>query len=237
MKNLLVTLILLLQCLNAWAAASRSFDGASDEIDMGNVLDVTTGDVSLCAWIKSTEDADADHWLGKKNNAIASAGYHIRQAVADTHGAVIADGTDQLISASAVDSDGIWTWVCSVYNGSTQTNLLYEFAVQTDSDTNTSVGSLTNAVALQIGETADDGSDANGLAAYASVWVSKIMTQVEVAEFMWKPDMAEIASGFWPLWGDATEIDLSANANTGTVTGATTSGDGPPVMFGGGLPI
>ena len=161
MRIIKLILIGLLITSNAFAAVSRSFDGANDEIDMGNVLDVTTGNVSVCMWIKSTEDADADHWIGKKNNTTTTAGYHIRQAVADTHGAVIADGVDQIISASTVDSDGIWTWVCTVYNGSTQTNVLYEYAIQVDSDTNVAVGSLTSTVVFQIGETADDGSDAN----------------------------------------------------------------------------
>ena len=238
MKNLLVTLILLLQCLNVWAAASRSFDGTNDEIDMGNVHDVTTGSVSLCEWIKPTDDADADTWLGKKNSATTAAGYHIRQGTTDPHGAVIADGTNQITSASPNDLDGVWTYVCSVYDGVlSSTNLLYENGVQVDSDTNILVVSLTNAIVFQIGETADDATDANGLAAYGSVWVGTILNVQQISEIMWKPDLAEQASGFWPLWGDATEIDLSANANTGTVTGAVTSGDGPPVMFGGGLPL
>ena len=238
MRSLKLAIIALLFTAQAWAGASRSFDGTNDEIDMGNVLDVTTGSVSLCQWIKPTDDADADTWLGKKNSATTAAGYHIRQGVGDPHGAVIADGTNQIVSASPNDLDGVWTYVCSVYDGVlSSTNLLYENGVQVDSDANILVLSLTNAVVLQIGETADDATDANGLASYGSVWVGTILNVQQISELMWKPDMAELASGFWPLWGDSPEIDLSAGAVGGTVTGATTSSDGPPVMFGGGLPL
>ena len=233
MRSLKLALIALLLTSQAWAAASRSFDGANDEIDMGAVLDITTNDVSLCCWSKPTEDASFDHLLGKYDASPAT-GYNIRQAdTTDIYGHVTADGTDAMV-ATGTDKDGVWTWVCGTYNGSTQTGILYENGVQAGTDTDTAVGSLTVAMNLQFGETGDDAFDMTGLLAYGSVWVSEILTTVQVNEYMWKPDLMEQASGYWPLWGDATEIDLSANANTGTVTGATTSGDGPPVMIGVG---
>ena len=54
---------------------------------------------------------------------------------------------------------------------------------------------------------------------------------------MWLPGSLESSQGFWPIWGDSTEIDLSGKGNTGTVTGTTVDSSGPPVMFGGGLPL
>ena len=89
---------------------------------------------------------------------------------------------------------------------------------------------------MKAGEGIDNLNDANGLIAYGTIFAS-VLTVVEMAELMWKPASLGGAQGYWPLWGDSTEIDLSGNGRTGTVTGSATSTDGPPVMFGGGLPL
>ena len=67
---------------------------------------------------------------------------------------------------------------------------------------------------------------------------SKELNIVEVNQIKYLP--GSVADGlitYLPFWGDSTEPDLAENSNTGTVTGSIASSDGPPVMFGGGLPL
>lgn len=227
----LVLISSLIFSIPCYAGASRSFDGTDDEIDMGNVHDVSTGDVSIGIWVKATEDASFDRYFGKRTGA-NGAGYAVGQSSSDPNTMAAYDGTDNAI-ASGTDTDAVWTFVSGTYVGGTQTAELFQDAVSVDTTTNIAVGSITNAVSLQAGETSNDSEDMAGLLAYAFVWPGTVMTQQQMAEVMWKPDMMELASGFWPFWGDATEIDLSAGAVGGTVSNATVSTDGPPVFIGG----
>src|SRR3990167_7900362 len=59
-------LFVLLCCPLLMGAASRSFDGTNDVISMGNTNVVTTGDVTVSLWVKTTEDATTDFFIGKK---------------------------------------------------------------------------------------------------------------------------------------------------------------------------
>lgn len=224
-------------------AASRSFDGTDDEIDMGNVLNVTTGNVSLCAWWKGTEDASADVILGKRASSASAtvAGYSLHVASTDTGRTQMADGTTG-VDSSSTDQDGAWFWDCGTWDGTNNISVYYVNGVQGDTDT-ASIGSLTTTANLQFGEFDDNSSDAAGLIAYGMVYGTALLTVNEVNELFWFPERIPTAidgggkGGFWPLWGASTEQDLSGNGLTGTVSNASTSQDGPPVMFGEGLPL
>lgn len=234
----------LLTLLICWplllGAASRSFDGANDEIDFGANLDVTTNDMSLCAWWKGTEDASADFILGKKGGLTTAAGYNLHQSSADINAHNVSDGVD-LVTSVGTDTDAAWVFLCGTWTASTEVTVLFENGVQVDTDTGAgAVGSLTNAANLQIGEDSGDANDANGLVAYGLVNRNIVATVVQVNEMMWFPERCGVydVSGFWPLWGASTEQDLAGGGVTGTVSGTGgTSEDGPPVMFGEGLPI
>ena len=235
----------LLMTTSAFAQASRNFDGTNDEIDFGNVLNVTTGNASVCAWWKGTETAAGDFILGKKANVTdATAGYAMTQQSTDVTRWRIGDGTTGMSSAGVTDTDGAWFFLCGTWDGTGNVDVLYEQGVQVDTD-NTAMGSLTNASNLQMGEDNSDTTDANGLMAYGMVYGTSILTVAEINELLWLPERipTNIATGakggLWPLWGSASpEQDLSGNARTGTVSGtAGTSQDGPPVSFGEMLPI
>ena len=234
MRYLAALLTFILLSSPALGAASRSFDGTGDVIDMGNTNDIGSTDATYGLWINMTEDASADALLGKKNSATNDAGYKIDQGSTDLPLVRNADGTDTVVSNGTTDTDGAWRFVTATWSTGTQTTRILVNNTQEDTDTNAAVGSLSNAVDFQLGQSADSLNDANGLMAYAFVHTSRILTAQELEEIRWKPDMMELMSGFWPLWGDSPEIDLSASANTGTVTNATTSASGPPVMIGVG---
>ena len=231
-----LTLLLLIPSL-CFGAASRSFDGTDDEIDMGNVLDVTTGSVSVCAWVKPTEDAETDTWLGKKTGIAldpsAQPGYVLRQGSGDKGVFGADDGTTTRNATGTIDPDGVWTHYCGVWNGSTDVAEIFANGVSEATNSTGAIGSLTNTVVLQSGGTANNANDSLGLQSHSHVFLS-VLTVQQINDAMWFPERSgAIPDGYWPFWGDSPEIDLSLNANTGTVTGATTSTDGPPVAYGG----
>ena len=231
-------LLIILCAFLSMGAASRSFDGANDEVDMGVVLDVTTGNVSICVWIKTTQDATSDFMLGKVSDGTgATAGYGLFQSLDEpTH--LISDATEFLLNDSATDSDGIWYWDCGTWNSTTEFARILLNGVETDSDTGAgNIDSLSNAVEFAMGETGNEGTDYLGLMAYGMQY-GAVLNDVEINELMWKPEIiVSNRGGFWPLWGDSTEIDLSGNGRVGTLQGTTASTDGPPVAFGYMMPI
>ena len=242
MRNIIIFLtISLFFCSDAFASGStRSFDGANDEVDFGNNHDVTTNNVSMCGWTRTTEDASNDFIVGKKQDAVASAGYMLRTSSTDPLQAVTGDGVDSAQCTSGTDPDGRWIWACAVWDASTSTLVIYEDGSENTActATNTNIGSLTNSFNLQTGEASDDTDDHNGLNAHISVWTSVLIDSALRADFMFKPDMAEMSSFYSPLWFDNPEIDLSQGSLTGTVSGTNTQSPlSPPVMYGNGMPL
>jgi hypothetical protein len=232
--------IILICGLLSMGAASRSFDGTNDEIDMGDVVNVTTGSVSSCSWSKLTEDAGADLILGKKNaTGAATAGYMLRQNASDVIYAEAADATDQAICQAGSDLDGSWFFLCLIWDTSTFTVYGYANENLECSDVDTLVGSLSNTQSLQAGETGGDTDDFLGLLAYQTVSSGKVYTDWEMSQMRWLPGtIADSQSFFAPYWdGASPESDLSGNNFDGTVTGAAANTDGPPVMMGMAMPL
>lgn len=82
-----------------------------------------------------------------------------------------------------------------------------------------------------IGNTAAANGHMPGDLAYVQAW-DRILSAEEIRESMYRPGTVKNGLiGFWPCLGDSPERDLSGNGNTGTVTGATISGNGPPVSL------
>lgn len=242
---LVISLFCLSLPLHVWAVAgpssSKSYDGNGDEVDWGNINDVTTNDVSYCMWVNPTEDASEDWWIGKATDASAgNAGYALRTvSTGDTSTCNVSDATTLQGAVGVSDLDGIWTFVCCVWDTTNDDLYVYENATNTGSDTADTIGSLSNAVNLQNGENAGDTADASGLAAYASIFLSKQLTVVEITELMWKPEgIASSISFAASILATGTEKDWVGNVTgsaTGTVTPSTNGA--PPVLFGLGLPL
>lgn len=237
MRKLSLIFALLLLSTNVWAEASRDFDGTDDEVDFGNNHSVTTGDVAWGGWVITDEDASFDTAIGKKSSTAANAGYMLYQSDTDAWVAITADGTDSASAVSAADNDGVWTFVTAYWDGSGKVVYLYENAINTASDTDALVGSISSTSVLQVGESSDDLFDTNGRIAHVFVAKSTVMLARDFAEIMWKPDFMEMYDFYSPIWGDSTELDLSAGVLTGNVTGTTANANGPPVGFGGLLPL
>ena len=232
-----------------FGAASSSFDNSSSSVNMGNVLDVSTGDISGCGWLKQTEDASTDMLLSKKNvfgiAAGSGPGYTLKtnssndllrpQVGDNTTGLNAGDGT-------SADPDGAWYYSCFRWDATGDTsNVMYAYqnGAQVNSETGTAIGTLSNAVSFYIGRDASGSAAAwtNGVQANAIVWL-QLISVINLIESMWLPERAGITpDGLWMLWGDTTVIDLSPNNYDGTPANLTNSSDGPPIGFGGFLPL
>lgn len=224
--------------------ASRSFDGANDEITFGNLINTTTGNQTVCVWWKGTDDASADFIFGKKGDLTAATlGYAISQTSGDIDTYNVGDGTES-VTSSGTDQDGAWVWICGTWNSTSEVTILYENGVQVDTDTTANMDTLSNASELQMGEDHNNGNDALGLIALGYINGNVVMPVLEINEIMWKPDSVYMSlagdnvSLIIPLWGDSPEQDISGINRDGTiVAGTTISQDGPPIMFGNGLPL
>ena len=215
-----------------WGEASRSFDGSNDEISAGDVLNVTTGNVSICAWTKLTEDASADFVIGKDSGEAGVPGYHLVQTTSDLLNFNVSDDGVDVTAASVTDTDEAWAFYCGTFDATNDILRIYTNGVNDGTNDSSGINSLTNAVNFKMGEDGGEFNDASGVIGYGKQFAA-ILTAVEVNEIMWYPERIVIATPniFWPIWGDATEVDLAA-ALDGTPTGTSVSTDGPPVMIG-----
>ena len=238
-RALLFVLCWLLASPGVWAESSRDYDGTGDEIDFGNNLNVTTNDVSYCAYVFVAAGNSTFFWMGRRAAVAATdPGYSLASNLSENLQVETADGTDEA-TCTGTTLFNRWTLACGIWDSSTQTITGYKNGVSDCTNTNTAVGSLTNAVAFTSGQNDAGGNDAKGQIAYGYVYLSRQLTVVEMLELVWKPESIPASlEAFWPLWGsDSPEIDLSYNNYTGTVTNATASGNGPRVSFGDMLPL
>jgi len=123
------------------------------------------------------------------------------------------------------ESDGAGTAVPTCYvNG----------ALETMNSRTSGTGGFASdaAIDLLIGNRTGSDRGFDGQIAHVSLY-TKELTAAEVQTLMYKPNaIVDSRSAYWPLWGvDSPELDLSGNGNSGTVTGASVSTDGPPIFI------
>lgn len=222
-------------------------DVNTSTLNYGNNRNQTTGDVTVCAWFKATEDSSSDFLVGKKNNITTAAGYSLYQDSSDFVNAKVADGTDDAVCTSNNDFDGTWIFYCTEWNNATTTVQLWQspnafFPTQSEcTNTDALVGSLSNAVSLMVGQDGAAGNGANGSITAGHVYIGKILTEAERNQIQYLPGtVAADASTSWafmPLLGiDSPEVTVGGDALSGTTTAASAN-DGPAITYGGGMPL
>ena len=234
--------------LIAWVlftgAASRNFDGSNDFVNVGSAANLdNVSPLTLSVWMKPDGTGSAAGRLMYKQNTANGNGWM----------GFATDGTNQLaffrdtdgtnLRRDTVDNiftDNVWQFVIATWGGSTagtSINIYVDGVVATYSLTQGSGSALSDAVhPLYIG--GQGGSTTFGGELAFARFEDAVLSEVEREEIMWKPDtIISSTIGLWHLFGDATEPDYSKNSNSGTVSGSVVSIDGPPVMFGGGLPL
>lgn len=252
LKKIIALILLLPLFVNA---ASRDFAGGSstDNITHGSAATLDNlhqGSMSIAGWTNiDTFDATSRRILNKGSDGPTNGWYFIENnancggATTSYVFAVRWSGAEaQWCNGSY--TGGAWKHFAVTYNGSSSTNdaVFYKNGVSvavtklaSPSGSNNTDDSSLNLIVGNRETTKNRATD--GRLAYMSVH-SGILTAVEVNELMYKP--CSIPAGnvlCAPEWGDTTEPDLSGHGSTGTVTGAAAFADGPPVMYGGGLPL
>ena len=251
-RSLLLLLCWLLLSPGVWAGASRNFRGGDvdDMIDYGSDTDIDNfSTLTFAAWILQDAyvDVNGSRIVGKSNSV---------NTVNKESGACGTGGDCfQFFSTwSGADGDwytspdsnviGVWQFVMVTYNTGATTNdpIIYKnCSAQTIVQEATPTGTVDadGAINLRTGNNASPGiREWDGQIAYVHYY-SRILTAAECTDIMWNPGIlpASLFEFSPQLGSDSPELDISGNANTGTVTGATESALGPATMFGHQMPL
>lgn len=249
MKKLISSfLALLLMASPAYAGASRSFDGANDNINFGDVpaIDDATA-CSMLVWVFNN-NVTQDHSIFETFPGTGNAGilFFADDVGTDTVNTDIyrirlSDGSNSRNHecATGTSKANQWQWVAWGYDGAGTILVLIDGVQDTTTESTagtgnvTSMGGTNNSVI--IGESLAGTRDRSGNLAYLQVWNRKL-TADEFRQAALMP--GSIVGGlvlFAPFFGvDSPETDLSSTKESGTVNGAGTSASGPPVYLTGG---
>ena len=240
MKYVYLFLIAVSMPIGGWCGASLNNTSLFGDIDMGNNDNVTTGSLTVGGWIKMTEDTNADSVIGKKSNLASSAsGYFIYADASDNLHGIVSDGVTQKTCDSTNDFDGEWTYVVMTFNGTNDNTILYENGVASCSPSVGTVGSITSSATFKMGNitSGSPGDNFVGSMAYGFFY-SIVLTAPQRAELRVKPDSYGAARSYWYLTGNSsTQNDYGSTNFPATTTAYSEDTDGPPVMFGQGLPL
>lgn len=249
MRNLLRFLIpaILISKLCFAGGASDFVPANDDRFDHG---DMTTFDgisaISFSLWFR-LDASPTGRMVTKWGDSAGERSFILEDAFTDEIQLAVADsGTLCAKYTSSLNiTTGSWYHAVAVWSGGTNI-AIYANGTSQSISTNfcNSVSSIQNtAKTLQIGHETDEAVDAiDGQMAYVGIF-KRALSAVDAAELRFKPEPFQ-SDGLWALW-DATTVtakDLSGSNNNGTPGAASGGGpdevtDGPPVMFGGGLPL
>ena len=140
-------------------------------------------------------------------------------------------------SSSLVPSTGQWEWIGIILDGTTlgdHTLYLNDSSEGASGTATLNTGTTEN---LHIMAAAFfTGNEIEGKIAHYN-FHSKALSESEIQEIRYKPEMIPDSKElYYPFWDATPTTDYSGNDNTGTLDGGnSTSTEGPPVMFGGGM--
>ena len=137
-------------------------------------------------------------------------------------------------SDSTISTD-TWTYIWLTYNSSspgTAPNIWINGSSSTVTTTSTGFGSPSSEALfnLNIGNDGGGSRTVDGYMAHVQLFNSTL-TEAQMMEATYKPGSITTAfGGYWPLLeSSSSAIDLSGNANTGTISNGALINDGPPV--------
>lgn len=247
MKKLTFFLFVLLIPSLLFASASRDFDEASDFLEL-LPPNPSTGDGGFAAWVAGDE-AGAD-FARVISNRLGTT----------THGMIMGkrSGADQEKltctvamgaafrgsgSSTASFNDAVWRFVfCDFLDGTTAHVRMYINNMETaDNSTSGNFG------AHNIGDPDMEigAEELTGGGSKSQFWDGRISsyqfydgnTQAWLrSQLMFLPGSYHLTT-WLPIWGGSPEPELSGNDDDATVTGTTSSSDGPPIAYGGLLPL
>lgn len=245
MKTLkFLTLLMLVPSL-CFGAGATSFDGSGDSIAYSFVPVTGSGNRTVCLWLKSSQTTDSV-FITWGDHALGSAGtrweFRLDGVNGDALRTEVNSGNERAVSDV---TDSSWKWACQVLNGTDVTNVAH-FLNGVDDGTAGSTARAINTASTcntAIGRRPSGGCtlsefDYSGLLSNISIYSTNLNDQ-KMQEIRFKPEFNPENNVFLDLMidGGSSHREISTGARTGTVTGASDSLDGPPVMYGGGLPL
>lgn len=228
-----VGLVWLLAPSWGWAAASGDFDGSTSKIVNTSAV-VAQAPLSFGCWF-NTDDVTNDTTLINVNDTAGTADAFALDAAGTTAGDPIRFFARRTTSAGADTTTGMSasTWMYAF--GSEITSASREAYIDRGSQGTSALDRVPvglDATAVGVRNRSSDTQFFNGRLSYCTAH-TRAVGLTEQIELSWRPGMIPLNLVlFWPIWGDATEPDLSGSGNTGTVTAVSASADGPPVMIG-----
>lgn len=236
MRNVLkfIAIFFLIPSL-AFASAGRTYSGTAQYLSKTGSLVTGSTNRTVCFWYKTTSTSvqDGVSW----GNADA-AGTEWRNTVESTLLGVRVNSGSRTFTATNA-ADGNKHYACYVLNGTNVSNTSAYLDLTSLSVSATSAAALnTSSANSSIGRRSFDGTSLfTGDISHVQVWNTNLSV-VLMAQSYFLPESVPLNRvAYIPSMGDSTEIDLSGNGNIFTVNSATSSSDGPPVMFGSGLPL
>lgn len=200
---------------------ARSFNGSSDEVDIGNIAILKPASLTISVWCNPTDFVNS--YAGVVTNYSGSGtGIFVRT-----------DGKPAFYSGSVVDpftatlTAGTWAHLAGTASAGIAQTAYFNGAPA-------GTGSATGPVYSTDMKIGMVNTRFKGSIADVAMW-SVVLTASEIAALAAgaRPHRIRTASlvGYWPLDGiQSPEPDLSGNANSGTLTG-TALAAGPPITL------
>lgn len=253
--SLFLSLLLLIPSL-AFGAASSDFDGTNDHVDYNSALGAASATAYSCSsWVRLDHVNSDENIIG---NFVTAQGVGFLLFMDDVDSISGRTNTYNFFSAEAPPSDtarvvsatnaAITTRFQSVsfsYEAASSTggHLYIDFSEDANSPADFSsqafIGNPTTNEFWSGEEPSSATRDLDGRLGPVQCW-NRTLSQVEIFQSLWLPGtVPQSLQLFNPNWdGAGTHFDLSGNGANGTVSGnVSASSDGPPVMFGMGLPL
>jgi hypothetical protein len=212
---------------------ARSFASASSQFLKNSNAVVTAAPLTIAAWFRQVSAAATNYLVsiadtGTDNNYFALQVNTSAQVGARTQSSA---SFVAALSSGAFSAD-VWTHGCAVFAAANDRRAYRDGGNKGTEATSVTPSGL-DATAIGRLEKATPSLYENGRLAEVAIW-NVALTDAEVASIAKgvSPPYIQPAAlvGYWPLWGDhSPEIDLTFNARSMTVTGATKA-DHPPVM-------
>jgi hypothetical protein len=171
------------------AGRGLSFDGITQYVNVGDVLDPGSGDLSVFAWVRSTQSGGLNMIVSKRNSsAAANPGYQLFQNLNGALTFTFADGRSSRVridSTGPLINDGNWHLVGVVYTR-TANGVLYVDGVPATGGSGSITsqsGAVDNSVPLRFGleDSTDSGFHWNGALDEVRIY-NRALSAQEVAD-------------------------------------------------------
>ena len=202
------------QLLSTGAADINADAAANEYIDVGTIA-ISTGNVSICAWVYMTAFVNYGAIFSNRENDGTNLGVELRCG-SDNFQINYDHGGSSVQSSSSTKNTNQWYHVCGVWDRS-GSQYLYVDGVLEDSDS-INATDVTHTTVAKIGQYSS--TEIRGYVCNVGYW-DRILTQAEVKSIMWK-DYAGLTSSektdlvsWWNLSADAND---NHGSNNGTLS-------------------